>query len=85
MNSLPSNIKQKRQREEKTERSSLSKAEYFRSTSDSFLEKKARVAQELLQNRTHIVVRSINCKRDWSIRARMHELWDGGKEFLGTT
>ena len=47
----------------------------FGSASKIFLEKKVRGAQE---PRTPMGVRSINCKRDQNIRARVHKLWNGG-------
>ena len=56
----------------------------MQSASDSFLEKKARGARKLLQNRTHVILRGINCKRDLSTRERVHKLRNRGKEILGT-
>ena len=38
--------------------------------------------QELLQNRTHVGVRCINCKRDLSTTARVNKLRNRGKGIL---
>ena len=40
--------------------------------------------QELLQNRTHMGIRSIHSKRDWSTRSRVNELRNQDEEILGT-
>ena len=40
--------------------------------------------QELLQNRTHVGIRSIKGEKDLSTRARMNKLRNRGKDILGT-
>ena len=68
--------------------SSLSKAEYFRSVSESFLEKKARGTQEPSRSccRTEPTWESeasIASKVE-ALRSRVNELRTQGKEILGT-